>query len=134
MLISHCQMVVQPELKDGYCGCTILLRKYDEIVRSTSFLKISVTKWLDYWFNVWLFRTIEMPNSIKCFQSRFKIMPNTAWISPRKFAKDYIFKPNLVTLLQSEFQFSKLHSFIYFWNCKLQITEAHSFARAEVRQ
>ena len=34
MLISHCQMVVQPELKDGYFGCTILLSKYDEIVRS----------------------------------------------------------------------------------------------------
>ena len=27
-------MVVQPELKDGYFGCTILLSKYDEIVRS----------------------------------------------------------------------------------------------------
>ena len=47
----------------------------------TQFRVISVTRWLDNFFNIWPFTTIylNLLNNIQCCQCRFKISPNPKW-------------------------------------------------------
>ena len=65
----------------------------------------SVTRWLDYFFNIWQFTAMpNLPNNKNISQIGFKSLPITEWIRKRlqKISENYQIgeiSPNLVTLM-----------------------------------
>ena len=93
----------------------------------------SVTRWLDYLFNIWSLPTLQVcPTALK-LPNRFNFLNNSHLIHSQNFAKGQSseISPNLVTLKagpvkncedSSKHIFTKLHNFSLIFSRKLLLT------------